>query len=99
MKSLLLIPTLLLLSGCISSPVKTSFPDVPTKLMAAPAELKTVLPFEQSSIIKINDTTPSGIAPSVMAKTITENYKTCNVYREQIFGLQDWISTQQKLNP
>jgi hypothetical protein len=100
MKSLLLIPVVIVLTGCLaSSPIKTSFPDVPTKLMVAPAELKTVEPFVQSSVIKIDDVSPSGIPLSVVTKTITDNYKTCNEYKEQIFGLQDWISTQKKLNP
>ena len=88
-----------LLAGCGLSPVKSSFPDVPTKLMEKPVEMKTLVPDSELAMYKITDDTASKVSLTVVIKTITDNYKTCNLYKEQVFSLQDWISQQKKLNP
>lgn len=87
----------ILLAGCGGqSSVKSSFPDVPPKLMDPPAALKTIKPIPSDT--KPNDEAPSGVMLSAVTKIITDNYTTCNIYREQIFGLQSWITEQKKLN-
>lgn len=85
-----------LLSGCGSNPFKPPFPDLPEDLMKAPTVLKTINTDEQNAKLKLDDTTPSSVVLSTLSKVIVDNYKTCNVYREQIIGLQDWL-TQQKV--
>lgn len=98
MKStLLIILSTLFLTACGGSPVKSSFPDAPPKLMDPPVELKTIKPVP--SDIKPTDDTPSGVMFSSVTKIITDNYTTCNLYREQLFGLQSWITEQRKINP
>jgi len=63
------------------------------------SSIKTVLPKEQLAAIKLDDANASGIQLSTVTKVITNNYTTCNLYQEQIFGLQNWITEQKKLNP
>ena len=100
MKLIIIAAFTLFLSACGSNPsVKNSFPDAPEKLMTKPAALQTVLPKEQLAAIKLDDITASGIQLSAVTKVITNNYTTCNLYQEQIFGLQNWILEQKKLNP
>lgn len=43
------------------------------------------------------DETASGVTLSTTAKTVTENYNTCNEVREQLVMLQKWIKEQQKI--
>lgn len=98
MKSFIILCSALTLTACgFGGSVKHSFPDVPPKLMDAPAEMKTIKPMPSET--KLVDESPSGIALSAVTKIVTDNYKTCNVYKEQIFSLQSWISAQKKLNP
>jgi len=100
MKIIMIAVLALFLSACGSNPsVKYSFPDAPSKLMTKPAALQTVLPKEQLAAIKLDDANASGIQLSTVTKVITNNYTTCNLYQEQIFGLQNWITEQKKLNP
>ena len=88
----------LMLSACGSNPVKTSFPDLPTKLMVEPTELKTI---QANSIetIKLDDSSASDLRLSVLETVVAENYKLANQWREQILNLQLWIKTQKALNP
>ena len=85
------------LAACGSNPTKTSFPDVPPKLMDKPAELKIIMPDPVDT--KLTDITPSGVELSAVTKVMTDNYKTCNLYKAQIEGLQNWIAAQKSLNP
>lgn len=101
MKSILTASLAILsLSACgIVGPIQTSFPEPPPHLMKAPGEMKTLATPEELKAIKITDETPSKISPVVVIKTITDNYKTCNLYEAQLFGLQEWIREQKKLSP
>ncbi len=45
---------------------------------------------------KPNDAT-SGVTASAFADTVAGNYETCNATRDQLIGLQDWIT--QKIAP
>ncbi len=88
----------ILLAGCGGgSSVKSSFPDAPPKLMDPPVELKTIKPVP--SDIKPTDHTPSTVMLSTLGNIISQNYTTCNLYREQVFGLQSWITQQKRLSP
>jgi septation ring formation regulator EzrA len=44
------------------------------------------------------DATPSGVSLAEVEHTVATNYSTCNQLREQVKGLQEWISKQGKLN-
>lgn len=41
-----------------------------------------------------HDDEPAGIALSAVAATVTDNYGTCHLIREQLIGLQGWIRAQ-----
>jgi hypothetical protein len=41
----------------------------------------------------------SDVSLSDVSKTVFTNYKIYYQCVEQVYGLQDWIKTQQKLNP
>ena len=84
---LIAILSIILLAGCAQQPTKTSFPDVPEKLMAQPKELKTL--DAQGTDIKLTDSSPSKFKLSEISSVITTNYGICNEYREQIFSLQN----------
>lgn len=43
------------------------------------------------------DETASGVTLSTTAKTVTENYNTCNEVRDQLMSLQKWIKEQQMI--
>lgn len=88
----------LLLAGCAGPSVKTSFPDLPEKLMTAPAELSVI---DENSIqtIDINDTTNSEVQLSELLDTVTKNYTLTNRIRQQLIDLQLWVQTQKALNP
>ena len=89
---------LLFLVGCAGPSVKTSFPDLPEKLMASPAELSVI---NENSIesIDINDTTDSEVALSQLLDTVTKNYTISNRIRQQLIDLQLWVRTQRAINP
>lgn len=45
------------------------------------------------------DGTPSGVAYNQVLSTVSANYGSCNEYREQLIGLQNWIlEYNQKLS-
>lgn len=77
---------------------KTSFPDLPTKLMVAPGELQTIQP-DSITAISIDDKSASDEKLSELLKTITANYTLANRIREQLIDIQLWIQTQKSLNP
>ncbi len=88
----------ILLAGCGGrTSVKSSFPDAPPKLMDPPVMLKTIKPVP--SDIKPSDHTPSSVMLSTLGDIVVDNYTTCNLYREQVIGLQGWITQQKSLNP
>ena len=99
MKHILITVFVVVLTGCNHNPIKTSFPNLPDELMKTPIALKTMQTQEQDDAINPAVGEISSIKLSELTKTVTDNYKTCNAYREQIFGLQDWLLSQKKLNP
>ncbi len=88
----------ILLAGCAGPSVKTSFPDLPEKLMTAPAEL-TVLDENSIETININDKASSEVKLSELIDTVTKNYTITNRIREQLIDLQLWVKTQRAINP
>ena len=94
----LIIVSTIAVAGCTSNPRKTSFPDLPTQLMVAPAELQTIQP-DSLETISINDDSASDEKLSAVTKTITSNYTIANRVRQQLIDLQLWVSTQKSLNP
>lgn len=46
---------------------------------------------------RLTDESPSGITLSTTAKTVTENYGTCQETRDQLSSLQKWVREQQKI--
>lgn len=92
----LLIPIVLILAACNSNPVKTSFPDAPKVLMETPEPLVSI-PTKVNTLSDGN--APSGIPLSVYTTIVAHNYMTCNLYKEQIFSLQNWILQQKANNP
>ena len=54
MRALFLIPFIVLLTGCLTTPVKRNFPEVPQELMEACPDLKLVEPTEKlSDVLKV----------------------------------------------
>lgn len=98
MKKTLLI-CLLFVTGCATEPVlvKTPFPTPPAELMEKPAELKTIRKTSTISESHLTDTSPSNIDLNTVIRITAENMGTCNKYRDQIFGLQEWITRQQAI--
>jgi hypothetical protein len=102
MKSILaVIAACLLLTGCPSrGPVKTSFPMPSSALMQPPRELKTLAPATaEPKLLEFGDGTPSGIPLSTVVKIVIENYNNCNLNKEQLLLLQEWVNEQKKANP
>jgi len=87
----------IVLAGCGGNPVKTSFPDVPEKIMVEPKPLQKIS--ASSSSISVNDSSASQFKLSEISAVITANYGICNEYREQIFSLKSWILDQKAANP
>lgn len=87
-----------MLAACGGNPVKTSFPDIPEKLMVDPGKLKTLRP-DSLTTTKLDDSSDSEIKLSTVGEVVTENYKTANKWRELILELQLWIKTQKSINP
>lgn len=102
MKSIILVLLLTMsLSGCwwTVGPLKNSFPDLPAHLMSEPREMKPIDLTGESLKTALTDTTPSGIPLSQVARTISNNYTTANLNKEQLMLLQQWVREQKKLNP
>ena len=81
------------------------------KYITAEDNEKCVIP---ESFVQLHDASSQNIVPdpntiitgvasdvtlSDVSKTVFSNYKTHHKCVEQVLGLQDWIKTQQKLNP
>jgi hypothetical protein len=101
MKLIAPIIAILLLAGCATeTPYKSPFPAVPARLMEPPAELKVIKEIPPNiNEAMLTDTAASNIQLSTVIKTVSDNFGMCYNYREQIFGLQSWITEQRKLNP
>ena len=81
MKILLLIPAVLL-TGCLTTPVKRNFPEVPQEIMQACPDLKTVEPTE-----KLSD----------VLKVVTDNYGQYHECRIKVDTWVEWYNTQKQI--
>jgi hypothetical protein len=81
-KLLLIIPTLLL-TGCLSTPVKMSWPDVPKELIEACPDLKQV----EEKETKL----------SVVVDTVVQNYSMYHECRIKVDAWSDWYKSQKKI--
>ena len=97
MRKLILALTLMIV-GCAGPNVKTSFPDLPDRLMTTPSELQVI---DENSIdsISISDKSDSDVQLSTLIETVSKNYTTSNRIRQQLLDLQLWIRTQKSINP
>lgn len=89
-----------LLFGCGHSSIliKPTFPEPPAELMATPPELKTIRKIDTVTESMLTDVTPSNVPLTTMIRITTENMGICHKYRDQILGLQDWITSQQNID-
>jgi hypothetical protein len=82
MRLLALLP-LLLLAGCLATPVKRNFPAVPQELMASCPELSTV---------------PAGTDKlSEVLTVVTTNYGQYQECQIKLDGWQEWYKTQKEI--
>jgi hypothetical protein len=81
MKLLLLIPAVLL-TGCLVTPVKRNFPEVPPEIMLACPDLKTIEPTE-----KLSD----------VLKVVTDNYGQYHECRAKVDAWVEWYKTQKQI--
>ena len=82
MRTLFLIPFLFVLTGCLTTPVKRNFPEVPTELMQACPDLKLV---EQTE--KLSD----------VLNVVTENYSQYHECRIKVDTWIEWYKTQKQI--
>lgn len=81
MKLLLLIPAVLL-TGCLVTPVKRNFPEVPPEIMIACPDLKTVEPTEKLSEV---------------LKVVVDNYGQYHECRAKVDAWVEWYKTQKHI--
>lgn len=83
MKLLLVLPIVVLLSGClISTPVKRNFPAVPTELMEACPDLKKTEPTEKLSEV---------------LKVVVDNYGQYHECKIKVDTWVEWYKTQKDI--
>jgi Na+-transporting methylmalonyl-CoA/oxaloacetate decarboxylase gamma subunit len=80
-KLFFLIP-LVFLTGCVTAPVKRSFPEVPPELMQACAELKQVQQTEQLSEV---------------LKVVVHNYGQHHECKIKVDAWVEWYKTQKQI--
>ena len=81
---LLLITSVLLLSGCVATPVKHALPEAPEKLTKTCPKLKEV-PLEEERLTEF-------------LKTVTQNYTTYYECAVKHDGLVEWYQIQKKIH-
>lgn len=79
--AILLVP--LLLAGCLSTPVKRNFPDVPADMKIACPALKEVDP----TTTKLSD----------VVSTVSENYGTYQECKIKVDIWLEWYSSQREI--
>ncbi len=84
MKSLLLLVPSLLLTGCLSTPVKMPWPEVPTELTEACPDLK-----------KIED---KETKLSVVVDTVVQNYSTYHECKIKVDAWIEWYKLQKEVH-
>ena len=82
MRALFLIPFIVLLTGCLTTPVKRNFPEVPQELMEACPDLKLVEPTE-----KLSD----------VLKVVTDNYGQYHECKIKVDTWAEWYKTQKQI--
>lgn len=80
-KFLLLIP-IILLTGCLTTPVKRNFPEVPKELMEACPDLKQTQQTE-----KLSD----------VLRVVTDNYSQYHECRVKVDTWIEWYNTQRDI--
>ena len=83
MRNMLLLCIAVLLVGCQTVPVTSSFPEAPATLMR---------PCEDLSTIEQNE-----VKFSVFLKVVTSNYKKSHNCADKVVGWQDWYLEQKKI--
>jgi hypothetical protein len=82
MKRLLLLIPVFLLAGCLVTPVKRNFPEVPKELMVACPDLKTV---EQTEKL------------SEVLKVVVDNYGQYHECKIKVDTWVEWYNTQKQI--
>jgi hypothetical protein len=82
MKRLLLLIPIVLLAGCLATPVKRNFPEVPKELMEVCPDLKTV---EQTE--KLSD----------VLKVVVDNYGQYHECKIKVDTWMEWYKTQKQI--
>lgn len=82
MKLLFLVPFLFVLSGCLTTPVKRTFPEVPQELVQACPDLKLVEPTE-----KLSD----------VLKVVTDNYSQYHECKIKVDTWIEWYKSQKQI--
>lgn len=83
MKYLLILSTAVLLSGCLATPVKRTFPDAPKELMQICPDL-AMMPVTSDKL-------------SEMLKVVTENYSQYHECRIKNDLWIEWYKTQKEI--
>jgi hypothetical protein len=81
-KKLLLLIPIVLLTGCLTTPVKRNFPEVPQELMEACPDLKTVQETDKLSEV---------------LKVVTSNYGQYHECRIKVDTWVEWYKTQKQI--
>jgi hypothetical protein len=82
MKKLLLILPLVLLVGCVATPVKRNFPQVPAELMESCPDLQ-----QTSETTKLSE----------VLKVVTDNYAQYHECRIKVDTWVDWYKSQKQI--
>jgi hypothetical protein len=82
MKRLLLLIPVVLLAGCLVTPVKRNFPEVPKELMEVCPDLKQT---EQTEKL------------SEVLKVVTQNYSQYHECRIKVDTWMEWYKTQKQI--
>ena len=82
MKKLLLLIPMLLLTGCLTTPVKRNFPEVPKELVEACPDLKTVPETEKMSQV---------------LKVVVDNYGQYHECKIKVDTWVEWYKTQKEI--
>ena len=83
MKRVLALLPVLLLTGCLATPVKRTFPDVP-------ADLKIACP----DLVQVDPTTDR---LSDVVRVVTDNYTKYHECRIKVDAWIEWYDTQKKI--
>jgi len=82
MKRLLLLIPIVMLAGCLATPVKRNFPEVPKELMEVCPDLKTV---EQTEKL------------SEVLKVVVDNYGQYHECKIKVDTWMEWYKTQKQI--